>query len=101
MPEITNFDVYKGTAPRLRWTLTKPDDVSGWTCAFSVYSSVGNIYNSWPVNIVDPVKGVFDVQITADTWVPMTAKTYAWTLMRTNVGFEDLLAYGNMTLKAV
>jgi len=107
--ETVNFTLVRGTAPRLRFRLTTPEDVSSWTTTFEVrttpaidgtptYSHDGVIANPDEVPQSSTL-GVFDVPVSAtDSKTFTTGRSYYFLFRRTNPGFEDILTRGVMTV---
>ena len=107
MAEKTNFEVYRNTAVILRFQLTTPepapDYVTGWTTRFTVKSeeSDANTVISVPgaiSTIPNALKyGIFDVFLSAANTTLLTDKAiYDWSLRRTDSGFKDVLALGEI-----
>jgi hypothetical protein len=105
--ERSNFDIIIGSAPRLRFRLTKPEDVTNWTTQFTmtdpasgaiVYQADGTITNPDMVAHSDTL-GVFDVPLSKAITNTFSPKSYRWAFWRTNTGFEDPLASGDVFVK--
>lgn len=102
------FVLRRGTAPTLRFgPVTDVDgavvDVSGWTTVFVMR---GKTYDPDPVvfskegSILGAsADGLLIVPLTAEETLGFEAGTYAYGFERTNVGFEDLLTTGQVTVK--
>lgn len=104
--EITNIRFVFGNSPIFRFTLKTPEDVTGWTTELRIYHN-GTLLLTRPGAITDPsmvpnstANGVFDVTMPAaaytSTLVPNV--NYKWAFWRTNTGFEDTLAAGELRL---
>lgn len=110
MAERTNFELFRGASTILRFQLVdpepEPDYVSGWTTEFRVKvketdantvllipGAISTVQNALEY-------GIFDVVISAANSATLTdEKKYAYSFRRTNTGFEDILAYGELTAK--
>jgi hypothetical protein len=108
MAEKTNFELYRNTAVTLRFQLVTPEPapgyVTGWLTQFAVKNSeqdanvvfevTGNISNTAP-NALQ--YGIFDVQLTANQTAMLNdGQHYDWSFRRTNSGYEDVLALGEL-----
>lgn len=107
MAEKTNFTLYRGTSLILRFQLTTPepapDYVTGWTTLFTVRyeEDDANTVISVPgalSTIPNALKyGIFDVFLSAaNTNLLVDKAIYDWSLRRTDAGFEDVLAFGEV-----
>jgi hypothetical protein len=107
MAERTNFELYRNTAIILRFQLTTPepapDYVTGWTTVFTVKNSEqdANTVLSIPgalSTIPNALqKGIFDVFVSAaNTALLNDGQHYDWSFRRTDSGFEDVLALGEL-----
>jgi hypothetical protein len=107
MAEKTNFELYRGTSVILRFQLTTPesapDYVTGWTTVFTVKSEESDANNILSVagslsTVQNALKyGIFDVFLSAANTALLADKAiYDWSLRRTDSGFEDVLALGEV-----
>lgn len=107
MAERTNFELFRNTAVILRFQLTTPepapDYVDGWTTLFTVKDTEqdANAVLSVPgalSTIANARKyGIFDVFVSsANTATLNNGQVYDWSLRRTDAGFEDVLALGEL-----
>lgn len=109
MAESQDIPIFRGTAPRLRFRLTTPEPVTGWTTllvvrtainsANTVLSKAGAIANLTDVPNAEQA-GVFDVTLTAAETTALTGRTYHYSFRRTDTGFEDVLAYGTLNVES-
>jgi hypothetical protein len=105
--EYQDFTLSRGTAPKLRFRLVDPQDVSTWETAFEVrlddkdnsntiFTAVGAIANLTEVPNAAAL-GVMDVALTkANTETFTIGHLYHYRFKRTNTGFEDVLTRGRM-----
>lgn len=107
MAEKTNFELYRNTAVTLRFQLVTPEPapgyVTGWLTQFTVkdteqiaqttFTVTGNV-----ANVANALKyGIFDVNLTANqTSLLNDGQVYDWSFRRTNPGYEDVLALGEL-----
>jgi hypothetical protein len=104
--EKTNFDVFAGSAPILRFRLLVPEDVTDWTTTFylkdkitdAIILSANGTFNLTDVPDAMTV-GVFDIPLTKTQTLAIQPKSYNYCFWRTNPGFEDPLASGTFHLK--
>jgi hypothetical protein len=105
MAETTNFKIFVGTAPTLRFTLTKPEPVTGWTTVFYLRTAAGANVVFQQNGVISPdvptaqTVGIFDVALHAANTSLWNVRTYAWSFERTNAGFEDVLALGEVRVE--
>jgi hypothetical protein len=98
-----HFDVYRGTAPTLRFTLSPvvSGGIGGWTTQFSarrtavdadplILAVAGVVY--------DPTLCIIDVPLTKAQTLALAQRLYTVSLERTDAGAEDLLALGSMNV---
>lgn len=107
MAETTNFEIYRNAAVTLRFQLVTPEPspayVTGWTTVFTVKDSEQDANTVLSVNgALSSVsyalqKGIFDVTLTANqTGLLNDGQHYDWSFRRTNAGYEDVLALGEL-----
>jgi hypothetical protein len=110
MAAQTNFELFRGTATILRFQLTNPelmqDDPTTWTTLFVVRKGEAN--TNTVLSIAGTISteanaaeyGIFDVDVTKANTNALTAGVkYAYSFRRTDTGFEDLLAFGELRAK--
>ena len=107
MAEFQDILLFRGTAPRLRFKLVRPENVQGWTTrlvvkktaqsANTLFSKDGTLANLTDVpNAI--THGVFDVILTANNTTILPAGDYQYSFRRVDEGFEDVLSTGKYTL---
>jgi hypothetical protein len=112
MAERANFEIYKGTSVVLRFQLVTPepypDYVTGWSTRLYVREKNNDANTILSVagaisTVSNALKyGIFDVSLSAANTTLLTDdKKYAWSFRRTNAGFEDVLAYGEITARNI
>ena len=113
--ENFNFDIIASSSPILRFQLTIPEDVSDWTTTLYVKDkTTGNVVLQVNGALADPAQvpnaaalGVFDITLSAVQTSGLnslrigTSKQYAYAFWRTNVGFEDPLVSGVISVQQV
>lgn len=101
--EINNFKIIRGTAPVLRFRLTNPENIATWTTKLFVYQSLAANTFFEKAGAISTVAqaatlGILDVTLTANDTNSFPARDYSYAFRRTNVGFEDVLASGRITV---
>lgn len=107
--EKYNIDpLVQGSAPIFRFQLIIPEDVTTWTTAFYMNDATGNtvltVNGSITANTIvanAALIGSFDVPLTANQTSALFTTTYRYSFWRTNVGFEDPLVSGAITVRNV
>ena len=107
MAEKTNFEMFRNTTNLLRFQLTTPEPapgyVTGWTTLFVVKTSIHA--NTAVLSIAGALSdvnnalryGIFDVPVSAANSVLLTDRVkYDWSFRRTDPGYEDVLAHGEL-----
>jgi hypothetical protein len=104
--EKQDITIYRGTAPLLRFVMTTNGSVAGWNIKLSarkhdvdpdplVLDIVGTIESVGSAT----TPGIFNVALTKAQTLALQARTYAYSLERTDVGAEDLLSIGSLIVK--
>lgn len=114
MAEQTNFELFRNSAVILRFQLTTPepapDYVTGWTTQFTVRHEdadwdAPDANSSIVIQVAGAIStvpnalkyGIFDVFLSAaNTALLEDKKIYDWSFKRTDSGFEDVLAHGEL-----
>lgn len=101
---VQSFEVWRGTAPTLRFTLNPvvATGITGWTIKFSARKRAADpdpLVLSIDGILVDTTLCIIDVPMTKAQTLSLTVRDYDVSLMRINPGGEDLLAIGTMTVK--
>lgn len=107
MAEQSNFELYRGTAPTLRFQLItpepEPDYITNWTTLFVIEAETEDAnavltVNGAIANVANATElGIFEVRLTANQTNLLTDKAiYDWSFWRTNTGNTDLLAFGEI-----
>lgn len=110
MAEQTNFELFRGTNVTLRFQLTVPEPepnyVTGWTTQFRVKVKETDANTVLTVNgaissVTNALElGIFDVVLSANNTATLAdQKKYAYSFRRIDAGYEDVLAYGELTAK--
>lgn len=105
-PSKQDFTLYRGVKRVLRLTMTANGSVAGWTTRFSVRRAstaedpllldlAGTISDAGSPT----TPGVFLVTITKAESLTLDAAIHVFSFERTDVGSENLLTIGKMTVK--
>jgi hypothetical protein len=109
MPEIEPFTVIRGTTPRMTFRLKAlpSSPTTDWTTSFIIKKHVSDvtpiltIAGALSSDVPNAANlGVFDVALSAAQTLALEARDYAYSFRRTNVGFEDVLTFGTLTVKS-
>jgi hypothetical protein len=106
MAEISNFTLYRGTSFKVRFRMNPKENVSGWTTrlyikkhladANTTLEVAGTISDAFATAVFD---GIFDVPLSAAETAALASREYVYAFRRTNLGSEDVLAAGLLTVK--
>ena len=107
MAEQSNFELYRGTCPTLRFQLItaepEPGYVTDWTTMLVIEAETedGNAVftaNGTLANVANALElGIFEVTLTeAQTNLLEDKAIYDWSFWRTNAGYIDVLAFGEV-----
>lgn len=107
MAEQSNIEMFRSTAPILRFQLTTPEPapnyVTGWTTVFTVRTDENA--NAAVLSIAGALSdvnnalryGIFDVPVSAANSALLTNNVkYDWSFRRTDEGYEDVLGHGEL-----
>lgn len=101
MAVVQHINVYKGSAPTLRFTMNPVEDITGWNIQLTVKKKATDpdadqILNI-PASITDAAAGQFDVVLTHDD-LDLPARVYVYDVQRVDGGSEDVLSIGQFTV---
>lgn len=98
--ETNGKQIFRATAPTLRFTLLTPQDVTGWTTQLIIRRGRdGAALLTVTGNTVSVGTGVFTAALTKAQTLSLASGDYYFTFQRTNTGSEDLLAHGALTVR--
>lgn len=96
----SNISFFQGEDLELDFTLTPPQDMTGWTLTGSVKDKLGGTLQFNPtVTITDAGRGLFKAVWPRSSTTALAPGDYVWDVRRTDAGKNTVLAHGEATCK--
>lgn len=96
----SNISFFQGEDLELDFTLTPPQDMTGWTLTSSVKDKLGGTLQFNPtVTITDAGRGLFKAVWPRGNTTALAPGDYVWDMRRTDAGKNTVLAHGEATCK--
>jgi hypothetical protein len=100
MSVTQNLTFFRGEDVTLDFTMTPPEDVTGWTITFKVADKLaGTVQFTKGATIVDGPRGKWRVSIASADTASLAVGRYVWDARRTDGGSKATLADGFLDLK--
>jgi hypothetical protein len=96
----SNFSFFQGEDVLLKFQLTPPADMTGWSLTCSIKDKLGGTLQFNPaVTIIDAGRGFFQASLPRASTSALAPGDYVWDVRRTDPGANTVLAHGECTCK--
>lgn len=99
----SNFTMIRGQDLTIRFSMSPPKSVSGYSLTFTVKDDIGGTTRITKtvgsgITLFNTAKGIIDVALAAANTSSLTPRRYVFDVRRTDSGFNRELAGGELTL---
>jgi hypothetical protein len=96
----SNFQFFQGEDVLLKFQLTPPQDMTGWSLMCSIKDKLGGTLQFNPAFIItDAGRGQFQASLPRSSTSALSPGDYVWDIRRTDSGANTVLAHGECTCK--
>jgi hypothetical protein len=96
----SNLEFFQGEDVLLTFTLTPPQDMTGWTLAGTVRDKLGGTSQfTFTPTVTDAGRGIFTATWSRSNTSALAPGDFVWDVRRTDSGKNTVLAHGQITVK--